>query len=81
MKLKSIEISGMRSIVNAKLELDGLTVLIGENGSGKSTILEALEIFQVKCVGTWSWASKRHFPRTLHLRRSPSSSWLGCEPE
>ena len=45
-KLKSIEISGMRSIANAKLELDGLTILIGENGSGKSTILEAFEILR-----------------------------------
>lgn len=46
MKLTSIEISGMRSIAHAKLDLDGLTVLIGENGSGKSTILEALEILR-----------------------------------
>ncbi len=46
MKLTSIEIVGMRSITNAKLDLNGLTVLIGENGSGKSTLLEAFEILR-----------------------------------
>lgn len=58
MKLKSIEISGMRSIANAKLELDGLTVLIGENGSGKSTILEAFEILR-RCT-------ESHFLDAIH---------------
>jgi predicted ATPase len=46
MKLTSIEIAGMRSIANIKLELNGLTALIGENGSGKSTILEAFELLR-----------------------------------
>jgi predicted ATPase len=46
MKLTSIEIAGMRSIALAKLDLDGLTVLIGENGSGKSTFLEAFEVLR-----------------------------------
>lgn len=28
------------------LSLDGLTVVVGENGTGKSTIIEALELLE-----------------------------------
>lgn len=69
MKLKSIEISGMRSIANAKLELDGLTVLIGENGSGKSTILEAFEILR-RCT-------ESHFLDAIHLIHGGVRGLLG----
>jgi len=54
MKFKSIEISGMRSIANATLELGDFSVLIGENGSGKSALLEASEILR-------RWAGNRAF--------------------
>lgn len=45
-KITSIRIQGMRAIDDIKLDLDGLTVLIGDNGTGKSTIIEALEILR-----------------------------------
>jgi predicted ATPase len=37
----------MKSIESIDLDLRGLTVLIGDNGTGKSTILEALELLRV----------------------------------
>lgn len=37
----------MKSIASVDLDLGGLTVLIGDNGTGKSTILEALELLRV----------------------------------
>ena len=43
-RISSITISGFRSIESLELELDGLVVLIGENGTGKSSIVEAIEI-------------------------------------
>src|SRR5262249_3592769 len=39
-------IEGLRTIEKIRLPLDGLTVLIGDNGTGKSSILEALEILR-----------------------------------
>ncbi len=43
MLLKEIEIANFRGIRQLRLKLDKTTVLIGENNTGKSTILEALQ--------------------------------------
>ncbi len=40
--LENIEISNFKSIKNIKLELGRVNIFIGENGSGKSNILEAV---------------------------------------
>lgn len=45
-RITEIRIQGMRSLADVRLKLGGLTVLIGENGSGKSSILEAFEILR-----------------------------------
>jgi predicted ATPase len=45
-RVTELRIAGMRTIDKLTLKLDRLTVLIGENGSGKSTILEACEILR-----------------------------------
>ena len=68
MKLKSIEISGLRSIANATLELGDFTVLIGENGSGKSSLLEAFEILR-RCA-------ESHFLKDLHAIHGGESALL-----
>jgi predicted ATPase len=39
-------VSGMRVVEDAVLDLNGLTVLIGDNGTGKSTLLEAVELLR-----------------------------------
>jgi len=44
MKLVEIKIENFRGIRTVHLPLDGLTVLIGENNSGKSTVLEAIRL-------------------------------------
>ena len=46
MRVRRIRISGMRTLADVTLDLGGLTVLIGDNGSGKSSILEACEILR-----------------------------------
>lgn len=43
MKLVEITIENFRGIRSLHLPLDGLTVLIGENNTGKSTVLEAIQ--------------------------------------
>lgn len=44
--LKSISARGFKSLGDVTLPLDGLSVLIGDNGSGKSSILEVMEILR-----------------------------------
>jgi predicted ATPase len=45
-RITQLSIEGMRCIESIDLSLKDFTVLIGENGSGKSTIIEALEILR-----------------------------------
>src|SRR5688500_17518380 len=46
MKIKQIKIENFRSYENETIiELDNLNVFVGKNDIGKSTILEALDIF------------------------------------
>jgi hypothetical protein len=42
-RIERIRIQGFRSLADVTLELNGLSVLIGDNGSGKSAVIEALE--------------------------------------
>lgn len=45
MIINKIEINNFRSIKNISLNCDNLTVIIGRNGAGKSSILKAIEVF------------------------------------
>jgi len=45
-RITRICVSGMRVVEDVVLDLKGLTVLIGDNGTGKSTLLEAAEILR-----------------------------------
>ncbi|MBI3757348.1 MAG: ATP-dependent endonuclease [Deltaproteobacteria bacterium] len=45
MNIKFLHVQNFRSICNERLDCDGLTVLVGRNGTGKSSFLRALEIF------------------------------------
>jgi predicted ATPase len=49
-RITQIRIRGLRVVEDLTLDLDGLTVLIGDNGSGKSTILEAFEILRLAAM-------------------------------
>lgn len=48
MMLKSVRIENYRSIRDVALDCDNLTVLVGANGSGKSSLLRAIELFGAK---------------------------------
>ena len=46
MRLKAIKIKNFRSYVDeVTITIDDLTAIVGKNDAGKSTILEALEVF------------------------------------
>jgi predicted ATPase len=55
MQIVSIEIRDLRNIQNLQLDdLPRLVVLAGQNGSGKSTILEAIKIWKTLATGYYS---------------------------
>jgi len=45
-RLVEIRVQGMRALEDVRLPLRGLTVLIGDNGTGKSSLVEALELLR-----------------------------------
>ena len=50
MQLTQLDIQNFRGIENLSLQLDNLCVLIGENNSGKSTILDAIRICMTRSL-------------------------------
>lgn len=57
MAIKTIEISGYRSIAHIVLNMDNITAFIGRNGSGKSNILSALNYFYRNLTGIYDEAN------------------------
>lgn len=45
MQIRALEVSGFRSIREAKIDFDDVTVLVGSNNAGKSSFLHALRLF------------------------------------
>lgn len=45
MIIERVEIRNFRSLLNVDLDFDDLTAILGRNGSGKSSILKALDVF------------------------------------
>ena len=41
-RITEIHVEGLRTLKDVRLGLDGLTVLIGENGTGKSSLIEEI---------------------------------------
>lgn len=46
MRIEELRVSGFRAFANARLTLDDLTVVVGRNGAGKSTIIDAFELLR-----------------------------------
>jgi hypothetical protein len=45
MIIESVHVKGFRSILDEHLECDGLTAMVGANGTGKSSFLKAIDLF------------------------------------
>ncbi len=72
MKLTDIKIENFRGVRSLHLPLDVLTVLIGENNTGKSTVLEAIRLVLTRGFGVrrsgqftypWTWPLAWRLPR------------------
>ena len=55
MYLKEVTIKNFRSLKNVHISFDDTTILIGENNTGKSTILDAIRIGLNKAIGRTSF--------------------------
>jgi len=52
MKLKQIRVDGYKNLINAVLDLGDFNVLVGPNNSGKSNLLEAIQLIGGLCLGS-----------------------------
>lgn len=55
--LRKLDIAGFKSIRSQVLELGRVTVLIGQNGAGKSNVLEAVGMLSAAAAGTVTYES------------------------
>lgn len=53
-RITEIRVQGLRTLADVTLKLDGLTVLIGDNGSGKSSLIEACELLRRAAGGSFA---------------------------
>lgn len=81
-RITQLSIRGMRCIEEIKLDLGAFTILIGENGAGKSTIVEALELLR-KVASESPFVEKLYQPHngTRLLRFGTTCLRLGARIE
>src|SRR5262245_43538762 len=53
-RISQICVKGLRTLADVTLDLGGLTVLIGDNGSGKSSLIEACELLRRAAGGSFA---------------------------
>ena len=52
MKIKQIRVDGYKNLINCEVNLGDFNVLVGPNNSGKSNLLEALQMVGGICFGS-----------------------------
>jgi predicted ATPase len=81
-RITKIWAKGMRSLADVALDLDGLTVLIGESGSGKSTVVELCAVLQAFGEPDPQGVLERRHGDVFGLARWDAEAvQVGCEVE
>jgi putative ATP-dependent endonuclease of the OLD family len=75
MKIRAVRIHNFRSIADQTIDFGDYALLIGENNSGKSNIIDALRVFYEKEL---KFVPDRDFPKFV---TSDQESWLEIEYE
>lgn len=77
-RITELRVRNLRSLADVRLRLGGLTVLIGDNGTGKSSLLEALAILSLALESSFlNRLYERHGGPTELLRAGTRSVALG----
>ena len=42
--LKRLKVDGFRTLINTEVRFDPLTIMVGKNGAGKTTIIDSLQL-------------------------------------
>ncbi|MCA9681241.1 MAG: AAA family ATPase, partial [Myxococcales bacterium] len=75
--IREIRVKSLKALADVRLELGGLTVLVGSNGTGKSTLLEALELLRAWAHDTGSAEYLGKFHGGMHvLARQGENSFV-----
>jgi predicted ATPase len=74
LRLKSLSLEGFKAVKRGRIALGDLTLLIGRNGSGKSSVVEALQWLQESMVSGLQAATEGRFKRYEELRNKRSTS-------
>lgn len=81
-RIVELRVRGMRTLADVRLKLDGLTVLIGQNGTGKSTLIEALELIRkFGASRDLEFALAQHYGLDALLRAGQDQMTLGVSIE
>ena len=73
--LERLKVHGFRTLVDTEIEFDPLTIMIGRNGAGKTTILDSLKILRNFARG----GANRAFgppPWSLGWQRTKGAGWI-----
>ncbi len=71
MRLTELHVQGFKSLVDAKIPLRPLMVMIGSNGSGKTALLEVLQLLQRGAQGKLEEAVERFSGINAILSKTP----------
>lgn len=76
MKIKQIRVDGYKNLINCELNLGDFNILVGPNNSGKSNLLEAIQLLFPICFGDEELRNKILSGTTLPPRFTSSISHL-----
>lgn len=75
MRLDSVQLKNFRCVTDQTLTVDGVTALVGRNGAGKSTFLQALEVFYTNSAAKLS--AEDFYDRCLDEPVEITLTWTG----
>ena len=75
MRLHTIQLKNFRCVTDQTLTVNGVTALVGRNGAGKSTFLQALEVFYTN--GAAKLSPEDFYDRCLEEPVEITLTWIG----
>ncbi|HEY4118253.1 MAG TPA: AAA family ATPase [Byssovorax sp.] len=80
-RLVEVRVKGLRTLADVRLRLGGLTVLLGENGAGKSSLIEVFELLRKAAEPNYVQNLGAHGGLPLLLRQGAADLEIGVRIE